>query len=417
MEWTRTLELIPDGVQTLSKMPSKHVEGVYPKYIDYGKGCKIYSGENEYIDYPLGLGAILLGHADDRVNLAVKEQLDRGVLFPLPNQIESELAEKIVSMIPCAEKVRFLKTGSEATSAAVKIARAYTKKEKVLCCGYHGWHDWYCSTTPKTDGVVVKPDTVKQLKYNDLKSFERYMYDKDVACVILEPYVLDKPKGGFLYSLQRLCKNNGALLIFDEVITGFRTLKYSAQKFFGITPDLATFGKAMANGLPISCVCGKAEVMDVIRGDCFVSSTFGGELASMAAALRTLEIVENENVPQHIWNMGDKLKNSFNSIARSNGLNVACVGFPSRTFFHFPTEIHKSLFWQECLKGGVFFGYAQFTSYAHTNTELDHTIDVMRTALRKLRKYWKNPQDVLEGSPAQQTFRLVAENGTKGTLS
>lgn len=410
-DWIKTCNLIPDGVQTLSKMPSKHVEGVYPTYIDRAKGPYIYCGDKRYIDYPLGLGSIILGHADDDVNQAVKEQLDKGTIFSLPNYAETLLAEKICNLIPCAEMVRFLKTGSEACSAAVKIARAYTGRKKILCCGYHGWHDWYNATTPKNRGT--HSTSVKQFKYNDAEGLKKLMSDK-VAAVIMEPYVLDEPKGAFLKTVQKLCKDNKALLIFDEVITGFRTLGFSAQKLFEITPDLTCLGKAMGNGMPISAVCGKKDIMQVLENDCFVSSTFGGELASIAAALATLDVVERENVPRHIELMGSRLKEGFNQLASHLNLSdhIKCIGYPCRTFFKFPTETHKSLFWQECLGRGVFFGYAQFISYAHKMPELDTTVEVMGEALRLARKYWDKPEEYLQGKPAEETFRLVAQNET-----
>lgn len=409
--WRQTCEVIPNGVQTLSKMPEKHVKGVYPTYIDRADGAYIWSGDKKYIDYPLGLGTIILGHNHSDVNRAAIEQLNRGVIFSLPNYLETQLAEKICDIIPSAEMVRFLKTGSEATAAAVRIARAYTGKDKILCCGYHGWHDWYNITTPKNKGV---PKTLNplclQLKYNDIETFRKKLTDR-VAAVIIEPYVLEEPKKDFLQQLRKLCDEKGALLIFDEIVTALRTPKLSAQKFFDITPDLTCLGKALANGLPISCICGKKEVMQVLEGDCFVSSTWGGELLSIAAALKTIELIEKHNVAYHIDLMGQRLQHGFNRIAEYHGLGdkVKCIGYPCRTFFVFPTEVHKSLFWQECLKKGVFFGYAQFISYAHDLNELDETISAMRHAMLMVRKYWDNPERALEGEVAQETFRLVVE--------
>ena len=303
--WLRTLEVCPDGVQTLSKMPSKHVDGFYPKYITKGDGAYVW-GDNDkkYIDYPCGLGAILLGYNNPDVNRAIIDQLNKGVLFSLPNYLETELAEKIVDIVPSAEQVRFLKTGSEATSAAVRIARAYTGKEGIICVGYHGWHDWYCSTTSKNKGVPEQ--YVMQCKYNDIEAMIEVFDTQDtstvgIAAVIMEPYVLEEPKQEYLRKVRKLCNRHKAVLIYDEVVTGFRTLEWTAQKYFDITPDLTCLGKAMANGLPISCVCGKRELMRELQGDCFVSSTFGGELLSIAAALATIKIVEEQGVIRQIW--------------------------------------------------------------------------------------------------------------------
>lgn len=409
--WLRTCEIIPDGVQTLSKMPSKHIDGIYPKYITKGDGAYVW-GENDkkLIDYPCGLGAILLGYNNPVVNRAVIDQLNKGVLFSLPNYLETELAEKIVDIVPSAEQVRFLKTGSEATSAAVKIARAYTGKEGIICIGYHGWADWYCYTTSKNKGVPQQP--VVQCKYNDIDAIiNAFEYQSSetvgIAAVIMEPYILEEPKQEYLRKVRKLCNRHNAVLIFDEIVTGFRTLEWTAQKYFDVMPDLTCLGKAMANGLPISVVCGKKELMKELQGDCFVSSTFGGELLSITASLATIKIIEEQDVIRHIWNMGGRFKEMFIQIVRSMSLSdgVSIIGYPPRTFFKLETEAHKSLFWQECLKKGVLFGYAQFISFSHGLAEIDETVMAMRHALGMVRKYWEHPMDAMEGQVAQETFR------------
>jgi len=404
MNWEKTCSLIPDGVQTLSKMPSKHVEDVYPKYITKGQGSTVWGDDGkEYISYTCGLGAILLGHNYPATTQAIKDQMTKGLLFGLPNELETELAEKICDKIPSAEMCRFLKTGSEACSAAVKISRAYTGRNSIICCGYHGWHDWYNWTTSKNKGVPRQ--SVRQAKYNDIESFK--ITDK-TAAVIMEPYVLDEPKHDFLKQVRKLCKKNGALLIFDEVVTGFRTKKWSAQAYFDVIPDLTCLGKALGNGLPIGVVCGRKEVMKVLEDDCFVSSTFGGELLSIASALATIDEIEERGVIEHIWQKGSILKGAFNDY--TNGLDgVECIGLPPRTFFKFPTEAHKGLFWQECLKMGVMFGYAQFISFSHEQAQMDKTLTAMHKGVAMVKKYWEEPEKFLSGRPPQETFRLVEE--------
>jgi len=224
----------------------------------------------------------------------------------------------------------------------------------------------------------------------------------------MEPYVLEEPKVGFLQDVRRLCDEHGALLIFDEVVTAFRTKKWTAQAYYKVMPDLTTIGKAMANGMPIGCVCGRRKVMEVLQGDCFVSSTFGGELASISAALATINYMERHNVIDHIWRMGDRFKSNFKVIIDHLGLSdkVKIIGLPPRTYFIFPTIEHKALFWQECLERGVLFGYAQFISYAHTLEVIDTTTRAMREAMKLVRKYWDNPKDALRGSVPEETFRL-----------
>lgn len=414
----RTCSLMPDGVQTLSKMPSKHVQGVYPVFIKKAEGPHVWDANgNKYIDYPLGLGPIILGHNHVAVKNAVGHQLDEGVLFSLPSRKETQLAEKICNIIPCAEMVRFLKTGSEAVSAAIKIARAVTGREAIAFCGYSGWHDTYSITTPKKAGVPRSYSGLSgQFKYNDLDSLKNlFSYcgqiTKPIAAVVMEPYILEEPKEDYLKMLVDFVHREGALVVFDEIVTGFRTPGFSAQKYFGVTPDLSCFSKAMANGLPISCVCGRREYMKVLQKDCFVSSTFGGELLSIAAALATIETLEQENGPKHIWQMGQRLKDGFNRIAKEHKLDheASCLGLPPRTYFKFQNEGQKGLFWQECLKRGVLYGYAQFISLAHKERELNQTIIAMSEAIKVVKKGWDEPEKFLEGKAPAETFRLVSQ--------
>lgn len=411
MSWTETLRLIPDGVQTMSKMPKRFVEGVYPKYLISGKGA-IVTDENgkEYIDYTCGLGAIILGYGNESVNYAISQQMNRGFIFGLPNPLETDLAERIFGIFEYPVKMRFLKTGSEANSAAVRIARAYTGKQIILKCGYAGWHDWAACLCPHNKGIPPYGMT-KEFKYNDIEEAEALFKKHKVAAVIIEPYVFDEPQNDFLLKLRKLCDEKKALLIFDEIVTGFRTKKYLAQNFFGVYPDITTLGKGMANGLPISVVAGKPEIMDILTDGCFVSSTFGGELLSISAAIQTLDTIKSLNVIDAIWRNGEVFQQAFNDMAKGFG---ECLGFPCRTYFKFPTEEHKSLFWQECLLAGTLFGYAQFISFAHDKGILDRTIEAMQRAVYVLKKYWEHPKDGLKGNVAEATFRLT-ENLKEGT--
>ena len=289
--------------------------------------------------------------------------------------------------------------------AAVKIARAYTNKKKILCCGYHGWADWYSATTELDGGC---PDTrkveAKQFTYNDMESFEKAL-SKNVAAVMMEPYVFEGPKNSFLRRIRKMCLEKHILLIFDEVVTGFRTQDWTAQAMFDIKPDLACIGKAMANGMPISAVGGKAEIMDVLTKGTFVSSTFGGDLLGISAALETIRIIESEGVIQDMWSYGEQMKGAFNSYAEGMD-GVECIGYPCRTFFNFPTPEHRSLFWQECFDRGVLFGYAQFVTQSHSHTELDKTYAAMWEALSTVKKNWDKPEQRLRGQVAKATLRL-----------
>jgi len=407
--WKKTSKLIANGVQTLSKRPDKFIEGVYPIYLEKGAGAWVYDGEdNAFIDYPLGLGAILLGHAYPEVSVAITRQACKGLTFTLPSDLETQLAEKLNKIIPCAEKVRFLKTGSDATTAAVRIARSYTKKMGIAYCGYHGWHDWFTANTPKNNGIPkFTAELAYKFEYNNLDSLHKILDTNDVGVVILEPYIYEAPKNHFLQKVIRLSHEHGALVIFDEVVTGFRTKGFSAQKMFRVTPDLACFGKAMANGMPISVVCGKAKYMNELEGDCFVSSTFGGELISIASALATIEVLEKEDAISTIWKNGIVLKDGYNAIAKDLEIDTSCEGYPCRTMFHFPTPEHKALFWQECIKEGVLFGYAQFISYSHDEYIINETLRTVLKALRIVKAHWSNPLKALHGRPPKEVFRLV----------
>ncbi|MHC4891481.1 MAG: aspartate aminotransferase family protein [Planctomycetota bacterium] len=413
---SRTCTVIPDGVQTLSKMPSKHVEGVYPVFLDRGEGAYVYDRYgNRYIDFPCGLGAVILGHAYGPYNRVVREQLERGLVFSLPHIMETGLAEKICQLFR-VDMLRFLKTGSEATSAAVKLSRAYTGRDNLGCCGYHGWHDRYNASTPKNKGChELAADQIMKLPYNDIGAFIDFVKRHEPAAIIMEPVVLEPPKEDFLQDVRRLCDENGVVLIFDEIVTGFRYPGFSAANYYKVKPDLICLGKAMANGLPISCVAGKREIMEELEGDCFVSSTFGGELLSITAALATIDLMERHNAIEHIWWAGNVLKEDFNRIADGK---AECIGLAPRTFFKFPTEAHKSLFWQECLKRGVLFGYAQFVTLSHTADVMTEVRSAMEGAWEILDAHWDDPEAALEGKVAQETFRLVAnEPDTTSTLS
>lgn len=406
MNWERTKEVIPSGVQTLSKMPNKHVEGVYPKYLVKGEGAYVWDDEdNKYLDYPCGLGSVLLGYNHPIINRAIIDQIEKGVIFSLPNPLETVLAEKILELLPSADMCRFFKNGSDATEIAVRIARAATGKNSVIACGYHGFHDWYNWTTSMNKGV--QSQSVVQCDYNAIEQFITVFESRrKIAAVIMEPYILEPPRKEFLNKVRKLCSRYGALLIFDEIVTGFRTPDYFASEYFKVTPDLTCLGKGMGNGLPISAVCGKRKYMQELEGDCFASSTFGGELLSIAAAIATIDFMKDNLVIDHIWRMGERIRSSFESMVLSYGLEGAgIIGYAPRTFFVFPTETHKSLFWQECLKRGVLFGYAQFISHSHGLNEVDTTISVMRDALYLCKKHWKKPDKMLEGRAAQQTIR------------
>ena len=305
----RALKTIPLGSQTFSKSKTQYPLGVSPYFITRGDGARVWDADgNEYLDFINGLCAITLGYNDPDVTEAVRRQLDDGVIFSLPHPVEMEVAERIVDMVPCAEMVRFGKNGSDATAGAVRLARAHTGRDRVAVCGYHGWQDWYIGATARNRGV---PQAVRDLThtfpYNDPDALEQLLlaHPGEFAAVILEPMNVAEPLPGYLETVAELTRLHGALLIFDETITGFRYANGGAQEYFGVTPDLATFGKGLANGYPVSAVAGRRDLMQLME-EIFFSFTFGGETLSLAASAATLDKLRRENVTDHLARLGTR---------------------------------------------------------------------------------------------------------------
>ncbi|HUU24574.1 MAG TPA: aminotransferase class III-fold pyridoxal phosphate-dependent enzyme, partial [Methyloceanibacter sp.] len=309
--YERALKVIPTASQTFSKAATGTVEGAAPLFLERGEGARVWDPDgNVYIDYVMGLLPVVLGYRDPDVDGAIRTQLDRGITFSLATELEAELAESLCELIPCAEMVRFGKNGSDATSAAVRLARAFTGRDKIAICGYHGWHDWYIGTTARHLGV---PQAIRDLSiafpFNDLDALEALLKAEPdrFAAVILEPEGLDAPLPGFLDAVRGLCDTYGVVLVFDEIITGFRRHLGGAQAVHGVTPDLASFGKAMANGMPISAIVGRGEIMRLME-DIFFSGTFGGEALSLAASIATIDKLRRLDGPAKFAGMGARLR-------------------------------------------------------------------------------------------------------------
>jgi glutamate-1-semialdehyde 2,1-aminomutase/spore coat polysaccharide biosynthesis protein SpsF len=394
--WRRASGLIPAGTQTLSKGPSQFVRGFGPKYLVRGRGSHVWDADgNEYIDYPMGLGPVTLGHAHPEVNRAIARQLEEGNCFSLMHPLEVELAERVRAMVPCAERVRFGKNGSDATSACVRAARAKTGRRHVARCGYHGWQDW---SIDKSYGRRARgvPEEVLALTlsfpYNDLDALERLLRAHECAAVILEPISTTPPLPGYLAGVRELAHRHGAVLVFDEVITGFRFARGGAQEYFGVVPDLTAMGKGIANGQPLSLVAGRAEFMQPFE-EIFFSFTFGGEATALAAALATLEVMEREDYWAHAWRQGAKLQAGYRALALEFQLAgvTDCRGLPPWTVVTFEDTRGysalqlKTLFQQEMLRRGILFSGSQFVSLAHTDEDIARTLDAYREAMRVLR--------------------------------
>ena len=414
----RAVALIPSMSQTFSKGPSQFVQNVSPVFLKKGRGSRIWDADgNQYIDYPMALGPIILGHNYPAVSEAVTRQIQDGTTFSLPHGLEVEVAEMLVEVIPCAEMVRFGKNGSDVTAGAVRAARAYTGRDIIVCCGYHGWQDWYIGSTTRNRGVPAAIQKLTQtFDYNHIGSLERIFSEHpgQVAAVIMEPIGVLKPENGFLEAVQRLVRREGALLIFDEVITGFRLALGGAQEYFGVTPDMACFGKAVANGYPLSAVTGPREIMTLFD-EVFFSFTFGGETLSLAAAKATITELKKCKVIERLWEQGLKLKDGYNVLARALGLAgyTECIGLAPRTLMTFKDDtgaeslLLKSYFQQECIKRGILFSGSQLVCFSHSDADIDYTLRVYRTALELLAEAIAsgNVEQRLAGEPVAAIFR------------
>jgi len=405
--------------QTMAKGPSQYVNGVAPKYLSRGKNAHIWDVDgNEYIDYNMAIGPVSLGYGYDRVDQAIQKQLKDGITFSLMHPLEVELSELIQKIIPNAEGVRIAKTGAEVCSAAVRISRAFTGRKKVLCCGYHGWHDWYIGTTSRAEGI---PQEIKELtaifEYNNIESL-RTLLDDDVACVILEPFIFEAPKADFLQQVQILCKANGSLLVFDEMWTGFRVAVGGAQAYFNITPDLAVYSKAFANGMPIALLTGRKDVMRLFEKDVFFYSTFGGEALSMAAAMATIHEMIDKNVPKALAEKGKRLKEGYNELAAKYQLTkvTTCQGFDCRTIITFNASagdplILKSFVQQEMIKRGILWGGFHNVCFTHTEEDINYTLKVYDIVLSLLAEALRGNDiaSLLRGKPVEAVFRKVGD--------
>ena len=412
-------KIIPLGSQTFSKSRTQYPFGISPFFIDHAKGSKVWDIDgNVYIDLVSALASITLGYGNKSVNKAVKKQLRNGVNFSLPGKLEYEVSELLVDLVPCAEMVRFGKNGTDATSAAIRLSRSFTNRDHVVVCGYHGWQDWYIGSTSRNKGVpIVVQELTHQFTYNDEESLRALFvkYPGQIAAVIMEAMNSTFPKIGFLEKVKEICHANGALLIFDETITGFRYSKGGAQELFGVTPDLATFGKGMANGFPISAVMGKREIMMEME-EIFFSSTFGGELLSLAAARTVLEQHKSGNVTRELIEIGSKLNNGINVVISNADMSdvLSLTGHPTWTFLNwnkteeFDIPILKTYFMQEMFKKGILVLSTHNVTLSHSDSDLQRIKDVYREVLESMKTYIDDSslKSRLQAEPLEALFNI-----------
>ena len=377
--YERALEHIPLGTQTHSKAARPALRGVEPCYIARGRGCRVWDLDgNEYIDFRNGLGPITLGYGHPAVDEAVRQRLDEGTIFSYPHPLEAELAERLVAWIPCAEQVRFLKTGGEAMAATHRLARAYTGRDTVLTCGYHGWLNSMGEGVP-----VATRATYRALPWGDAGPYADALKLEPIAAISVACAYAEVERGDpFLAELRVLTEQSGALLIFDEIVTGFRLDRAGAQGYFGVVPDLAVFAKGMSNGVPLSCYAGRREVMELAER-ASISSTFGGDTLGLAAAQAVLDVYEAEDVVAGLWARGKKIQQEFNQHCARLGIAAELRGLPPMAQWVFADNCFQD-FNAEVLKRGLIVFSVCYPSFAHRIADLDDALTAMGEALAVL---------------------------------
>jgi len=414
----RAVKSIPLGSQTFSKSHIQYPERA-PMFLTYGDGGCVWDVDgNRYVDYVMGLLPVVLGYRDPDVDKAISDQLACGISFSLATELEVALAEKLIELIPSAEMVRFGKNGTDATSAAVRLSRAFTGRDRIIACGYHGWQDWYIGATTRNKGI---PEAVGNLThmspYNDLQAVHDLLnsHPGEFAALIMEPMNITAPNPGYLEELKSLLHEHGCLLVFDEIITGFRFSLGGAQELYDIKPDLSCFGKSMGNGMPISAIVGRADIMMEME-EIFFSGTFGGECLSIAASLAVINKMEREPVIASLWEKGDLLAKEIETLIATNELTdvISLNGaapWKLLSFNDHPNarkELIRSVFIQEMLSRGVLLTASHNVSYAHDHENLSTTASAYSGALEFIRSRLREDsmEDALTGPVIEPIFKV-----------
>lgn len=403
--YDRALEIIPGGTQLFSRRADRFVPGFTPMYLQRAEGVRVWDVDgNEFLDFGMGCGPVILGHAYPAVTEAVVEQARHGNCLTVNSPLEIELAELLIELVPCAEMVRFARTGGDTNAAAIRIARGATGRDKVLFCGYHGWHDWYLAANLEsadtlnshllpgldTRGVPkALAGTALPFEYNDLESLRGALEANrgEVACIIMEACRSKQPTPGYLEGVRQLADEQGVILIFDEIVTGFRMALGGAQEYFGVTPDMATFAKALSNGFPLGAICGRREVMQE-AATMFISSTYFSDTVGLAASLATLRELRDQPVLEHIWALGEQLKAGMRALAAKYGLAFHCDGYPPVLHMGFdePDEERRvlltTIYLQEMIRAGVLCLMGTYLSYSHRPEHIEQYLRGAEAAFR-----------------------------------
>lgn len=396
--FSRALEIIPGGTNTNAKRVYNLFDrNLFPAYIERGAGAYVWDIDgNKYIDYIAALAPVLLGYNHPRVKRRILEQLEKGMLFSLPSPNEVELSELLIEKIPCAEMVKIMKTGADVTSAAVRAARLATGREVILSCEYHGWHDWWAAKIGEKGVPACYRNLIYDFGFNNFTQLQQLVEEHagKIACIILTPAAYGvAPKDGFLQKVRRLADANQIILIFDEIITGFRWALGGAQERYGVVPDLAAFGKSMANGMPIAVLVGRKELMQPLQTN-LVTTTYASEALSIAASIETIHIIEEENIPARIQSLADQLRAGLADIANSLQVEVNTFDATPAVKFEFGVtnaDSKKKInfdFMNYCTAHGLLIrpdgsGFSLCPIAALTDEDIAFTIDVFHDALKK----------------------------------
>ena len=404
--YERAKALIPGTTQLISRRPTRAALGVSPIYAERAKGCRIWDVDgNEYIDWTSAVGPVILGYADEVVDAAVCAQIERGSIYSIVQESAVELAEELVRIVPSAEMVRYCKGGGEACTIAVRIARGVTGRDKVLFCGYHGWHDWYQAANIGAERLAehlfngIEPigvprcleGTAMPFTYGDLDELEGLLksHAGALACIIMEPLRSDEPPAGYLDGVRALASRYGVVLIFDEVSSGFRIARGSAQEYAGVTPDISVFAKAISNGYPMGAVVGKREFMEP-AAQMFISSAYWDDNIGIAAALATLRELERRDAVAHFNHIGALFKEQVNAAAAAVGLDAACEGIAAHPRIRIGADDAavaakvNALFIQENARRGVILATGFMFNCAHGEAEVAQTAAVLRQSFAKI---------------------------------
>jgi len=403
--WKRAKEVIPMGTQLLSKTSEQFLPEQWPSYFKRAKGIEVWDLDgNRFLDFTImGVGSCILGYADPDVNKAVKKVIDSGNMCTLNSPEEVELAETLLKMENWAGMVRYARTGGEAMAVAVRIARAYTGRDKVAFCGYHGWHDWYISANlseeKNLDGHLLpglKPlgvprallGTAFPFTYNRPAELEEITEKNEIGVIVMEPLRSYYPADGFLEKVRVIADKHKAVLIFDEITSGFRMRVGGAYQLFNVEPDIVVYGKAISNGYPMAAIIGRSEIMEKAE-ESFISSTYWTERIGPAAALATMKKMKERDVPSHLIKMGKKIMEGWNEIAEEEGLKIRTSGIPPLPKFSFEYENSRALmtlFTQEMLKNGFLARESVYLSYSHKEKDVDKYLKAVKDVFKIIKK-------------------------------